>query len=395
MLKLSLLALQVGTDEEDVGSVRQWCQTSYSGPCLVDVVCDSTSGRSSVKLLRHILPNIGGCENVVVIAGDVLTNVSLRTQLMTHSIAGAALTVLVGSTVTSQMAMKGSQNCPTEFLSLRDDGTIAVYCHAQDKMRDVRLSEACLCKYTNLTIQKGLSDMRTYVFRYEALKYILSANTSLLDIQKHLVPYMVRYQLVSNQSSSSTRLLDRTSSTNLTLSGSSSNARLASCLGSSEETPGYDVVAYTAPRGSHCIRVSSPGSYADANRDVVSPDLASSYLEDAPNARGDAFIATGVEIGNKVTIAGGSMVGKGSVLGDRCSIKRSVVGECCTVGPGSKIINSVIQNGVLLGDGCHIQNSIICSGSKLVGKVALKDCLVGTSALVEAGDYKSEEIFQD
>jgi translation initiation factor eIF-2B subunit gamma len=314
---------------------------------------------------------------------------------MTHNIAGAALTVLVGSTATSQSAMKGSHACPTEFLSLRDDGTIAVYCHAQDKMRDVRLSEACLCKYTNLSIQKGLSDMRTYVFRYEALKFILNANASLLDIQKHLVPYMVRYQLVSNQPSTSTRVLDRTSSTNLTLSGSSSNARLASVLGSSEETTGYDVVAYTAPQGSHCIRVCSAGSYADANRDVVSPDLASSYLEDSPNARGDAFIATEVVLGNKVTIAGGSMVGKGSVLGDRCSIKRSVVGQCCTVGPGSKIINSVIQDGVFLGDGCHIQNSIICSGSKLSSKVALKDCLVGTSAVVEAGDYKSEEIFQD
>lgn len=373
--------------------MRQWCETSYSGPCLIDVVCDSASGRSSVKLLRQVLPNLSGCENVVVIAGDVVTNASLRTQLMTHNIAGAALTMLVGSTI-SQTAAKGGRSLATEFLSLRDDGTVAVYCHAQDKMRDVRLSEACLCKYTNLVIQKGLSDMRTYVFRYEALKFILNSNASLLDIQKHLVPYMVRYQLVSNQPTS-TQLLDRTSSTNLTLSGSSSNARLASGSGIKEETIGYDVVAYTAPLGSHCIRVCSTSSYADANRDVVSPDLAFSYLEDAPNTRGDAFIAAEVEIGNKVTIAGGSMVGKGSVLGDRCSIKRSVVGEGCMVGPGSKIINSVIQKGVFLGDGCHIQNSIICSGSKLVSKVGLKDCLVGASADVEAGDYRSEEIFAD
>jgi NDP-sugar pyrophosphorylase family protein len=52
-------------------------------------------------------------------------------------------------------------------------------------------------------------------------------------------------------------------------------------------------------------------------------------------------------------------------MGDKCSIKRSVLGPMCKLGSGVKIINSVLMEGCAVEDGCHLQSSILCSGAHL------------------------------
>ena len=59
------------------------------------------------------------------------------------------------------------------------------------------------------------------------------------------------------------------------------------------------------------------------------------------------------------------MVGAGTTMGDKCSVKRSVLGPMCKLGAGVKVINSVLMEGCTVGDGCHLQNSILCSGAHL------------------------------
>jgi len=40
------------------------------------------------------------------------------------------------------------------------------------------------------------------------------------------------------------------------------------------------------------------------------------------------------QLGAKATVAAGCMLGRGTTLGDKCSVKRSVLGRLCKVGAG-------------------------------------------------------------
>lgn len=46
------------------------------------------------------------------------------------------------------------------------------------------------------------------------------------------------------------------------------------------------------------------------------------------------------------------------------------------LGAGVKVINSVLMDGTILGDGCHVQMSVLCAGATLQERVSLKDCQV-------------------
>lgn len=374
--------------------LSEWCRSEYSGPCVVDTLCDGNCGKAPVSLIRQLLPKLTGCENIVVIEGNVVTDLALRAQMLAHEMKEALLTMVVGKAPV-ETGDSAKSVAPTDYFSIQPDGVISVYCHAQEKLRDVRIAEACLSKHVHLTIRKDCRDMKTYIFRRNKLSSILEENPGLTDIQKHLIPYLVRYQLVSsNKVGNSMATLDRTSSTNLTAcSGSESHLHLQSMKHDSQKQA-HAVIAYRVPQDVYCELIDSLASYSSANRDVLAPHIASKFIDLKPNARSDAFIDSPVEFGNKVTVGNGSIVGRGSTLGDRSSIKRSVVGASCHIGASSKIINCVIHDGVSIGEGCHIQNSIICCNAVIASKISMKDCQVGAGVTVaDPGNYKSEEFF--
>ena len=61
------------------------------------------------------------------------------------------------------------------------------------------------------------------------------------------------------------------------------------------------------------------------------------------------------------------------------SVKRSVLGERCTLGNNVKIVNSVIMDDTTIADGSHIQNCVLCKGVVVGERCALKDCNVGAA----------------
>lgn len=87
------------------------------------------------------------------------------------------------------------------------------------------------------------------------------------------------------------------------------------------------------------------------------------------------------------------MLGEGSQMGDKCSVKKSVIGRHCRIGSNVKIVNSVVMNHVSIADGCSIQGSIICGNVQLQERAVLKDCQVGAGYVVTAGsEYKGEAL---
>ncbi|GFH11458.1 eukaryotic initiation factor, partial [Haematococcus lacustris] len=103
------------------------------------------------------------------------------------------------------------------------------------------------------------------------------------------------------------------------------------------------------PGVNYCARVADPSSYADVNREVSGHD--SQAVQAAATARGlrpsklhDNVVPASTVLGNKTTIAAGCVLGEGCTLGDKASIKRSVLGANCRLGANVKVINSVLQD---------------------------------------------------
>ena len=72
-------------------------------------------------------------------------------------------------------------------------------------------------------------------------------------------------------------------------------------------------------------------------RDVITPANALRVLREEPAPRYDNLVAGSVALGARANVAAATMVGADCVLGERASVKRSVVGQGCHLGAGTKV----------------------------------------------------------
>lgn len=119
-------------------------------------------------------------------------------------------------------------------------------------------------------------------------------------------------------------------------------------------------------------------AYLDINREVAGEAI---HLTGYTVSNHTNVIHETAQVGWKTTVGPQCMLGEGSTLEDKCSVKKSVVGRHCRIGSNVKIINSVVMNYVTVEDGCTIQNSIICSNVNLQERCSLKDCQVKCNLL--------------
>lgn len=411
--------MQVCQGDSVASGVRSWVN-QYSGPLRIEVIRVS-EGLPSVAALRSVMDRVK-TDNFVLLSGDVVTEVPLRAQLLTHQLKSATVTALLGHRKGSPAADTQPGKAPrgVDYIGLAEGDRLVFYNHVPEVAKELRLPQTSVKQHPSLSLSTRLVDMQVYIFRTAVLRAVLEARQDLQKLEDHLLPFLVRRQAapphdvraaIVAQRSSSGSLGSEAQGLSRALSNRSLSARslptLSDLEGRADAVPSFGLhsliqypqsagkgwlcAAYVAPEGSYCQRANTLGGYAEVNRDSVTPELAPKLLKETPSARGENFLAPSVTLGNKVTVGAGCMVGADSTLGDRCSVKRSVVGRGCSLGANVKVINSVLQDGVKVADNCHVQNSIVCSGCTLNADVNLRDCQLGPGFMVSAGsDIKGE-----
>ena len=135
---------------------------------------------------------------------------------------------------------------------------------------------------------------------------------------------------------------------------------------------------------------SSTATFCGSTLQVADPGLAL-HLSGLKPTKYDNIVAPSTVLGNKTTVAAGCVVGENGVLGDKTSIKRSVLGSNVKLGVNVKVINSVLMDNVVVGDNCTIQNSILSNGVQLKERATVKDCQIGSGYSVPTGvEFKGE-----
>ncbi len=99
--------------------------------------------------------------------------------------------------------------------------------------------------------------------------------------------------------------------------------------------PGLVPSQMTAASGMLSVSRQLTGPAPAPAREAVGPELAPRLpLEARANPKYDNFMDDSCQLGAKATVAAGCMLGRGTTLGDKCSVKRSVLGRLCKVGAG-------------------------------------------------------------
>lgn len=412
-------------------AIREWIDAEPFTSLRCEIVCID-EGSGSVEALRKIIGHVH-TDDFVLISGDIVCDISLKSQILQHRMQKASATILIGE---QQAQHVDNKTFPKTCVGISNSQRLEYYQFLPRSPRDLKIRTSMMQCCPFLEITTALTSMQTIIFNTGIIRAVLENRSDMHDIDRHLLPFLVKWQrsmptdirisLVSHSKKNSTSSLASDLSSKLTLASTASatpcrvaetsfltrcNNGDVSCIKrsldrntSAKTTYISNAVskyqeticsAYFVQRGSFCRRANSLQGFLEINLRILSPDSCFTFMKGLSGRKGDNLIASDVVIGPKSSFGHGCICDSGTSLGERSSVKRSVVGKKCTIGNFVRIINSVVMDGVSISERCTINNSIVFSGCVVGSGAQLKDCKVGPDSIIPANvDQKGEIILR-
>ncbi|XP_010247225.1 PREDICTED: translation initiation factor eIF-2B subunit gamma [Nelumbo nucifera] len=401
--------------EEAAVRVGGWITGAYVDRLHVEVarVPEDVGTAGALRAVAHHLT----ASDILVVSGDLVCDVPPGAVAAAHRRHDAVVTALLcavpvsGPSETGASGGKDKAKKPGRYNIIGLDPTTQFLLYiatGAEVEKDIRFQKSILRAVGQMEIRADLMDAHLYAFKRSVLQEVLDQKDTFNSIKQDVLPYLVRTQLRSELSSNGMSQAEENwngkvaSQDNQALSSQqlppgmiptvpSFHELYAFCPnGSSPPKRTHKCCVYIASKGKYCARLNSIQAFSDINRDVIGE---ASHLSGYSFSAHNNIIHPSAELGSKTTVGPQCMLGEGSQLGDKCSVKRSVIGRHCRIGSNVKVVNSVIMNHVAIADGCSIQGSVVCSNVQLQERVVLKDCQVGAGYVVTAGsEYKGESL---
>ncbi|KAJ8646337.1 hypothetical protein MRB53_008085 [Persea americana] len=392
--------------------VGGWISSAYVHRLNVEVaaVPEDVGTAGALRAVSHHL----SASDILVVSGDLVSDVPPGAVAATHRRHGAVVTALLcaapvsGPSETGSSGGKDKAKKPVGHNIIGLDPKrqfLLLVATGAEVEKDIRVQKSIIRAVGKMEIRSDLMDAHLYAFKRSVLQEVLDQQTSFCSLKQDVIPYLVRSQMRSELATNGVSQLEeglegKVASQNnqawisqhLTHSTASFHELFA--LGPngsrSAQIRTHKCCAYIASPSKYCARLNSIQAFSDINRDVTGEaSRLSGYSFSAQNN----FIHPSAELGLKTTVGPHCMLGEGSQLGDKCSVKRSVIGRHCRIGSNVKIENSVVMNHVTIEDGCLVKGSIICSIAHLQQRAVLNYCQVGASFVVTAGsEHKAESL---
>ncbi|GAB4846437.1 hypothetical protein Ancab_025442 [Ancistrocladus abbreviatus] len=397
--------------EESAFRVGGWISAAFVDRLHIEVAT-VPEDVGTAGALRAIAPHLTASD-ILVVSGDLVCDVPPGAVAAVHRRHDAVVTAMLCSAPVSGPSESGSSGGkdkvkkPSRCDVLGLDPTKQFLLHVAagtEVEKDVRIQKSILRAVGQMEIRADLMDAHLYAFKSAVLLEVLDQKENFQSLKQDVLPYLVRTQLRSEVLANTSLQAEEKGNEKVS---SQSNRVILSQLLANASTPSFHELyamgpdgsacvrkrthkccVYIASKNKYCARLNSIQAFSDINRDVVGEaNHLSGYSFSAQNN----IIHPSAELGSKTTVGPHCMLGEGSQMGDKCSVKRSVVGRHCRIGSNVKIVNAVVMNHVTIGDGCSIQGSVICSNVQLQERVVLKDCQVGAGYVVTAGSEQKGE----
>ncbi|KAL1323289.1 uncharacterized protein LOC107482266 [Arachis duranensis] len=412
LLELSNLKdLIVVVEGEDAAlNVGGWISAAYADRLHVEVaaVPEDVGTAGAIRAIAHHLT----AKDILVVSGDLVSDVPLGAVAATHRRHDAVVTAMLCSAPVSGPSESGSSGGkdktkkPGRYNLIGLDPTQQFLLHiatGAEVEKDLRVQKSILRAAGEIEIRADLMDAHLYAFKRSILQEVLDQKGTFHSLKHDVLPYLVRSQLKSEALLNGVAQVEENGTEKII--AQSNQQMLSQILANASERTFHQRYAlspngtsfrkthkccvYIAGSNRYCARLNSIQAYSDINRDVIGEaNHLSGYSFSAQNN----IIHPSAELGAKTTVGPHCMLGEGSQMGDKCSVKRSVIGRHCRIGANVKVVNSIVMNHVTIGDGCSIQGSVICSNVQLQERAVLKDCQVGAGFVVAAGSECKGEV---
>lgn len=85
------------------------------------------------------------------------------------------------------------------------------------------------------------------------------------------------------------------------------------------------------------------------------------------------------------------IVGAGTRIDERATVKHSLLGRNCMIGKNVRIMRSIVMDGVHIGDNAKLENCIVGTSASIGDRCQLKETDVGPHYAVERGTESKNE----
>ncbi|ESW31401.1 hypothetical protein PHAVU_002G235800 [Phaseolus vulgaris] len=396
--------------EEAALHVGAWISGAYADRLHVEVaaVPEDVGTAGAIRAISHHLT----AKDILVVSGDLVTDVPLGAVAATHRRHDAVVTAMLCSAPVSgpsesvSSGGKDKTKKPGRYDLIGLDPTKQFLVHiatGAEVEKDLRIQKSILPAVGQIEIRADLMDAHLYAFKRSALQEVLDQKSAFHSLKHDVLPYLVRSQLKSEvlfngmpqvEENGTEKVISQSNQqmvSQILANASEPTFHLRHALGyygSTSDRKTHKCCVYIAGSSKYCARLNSIQAYNDINRDVIGE---AGHLSGYSFSAQNNIIHPSAELGAKTTVGPHCVLGEGSQMGDKCSVKRSVIGRHCRIGANVKVVNSVVMNHVSIGDCCSIQGSVICSNVQLQERAVLKDCQIGAGFVVTAGsEFKGE-----
>lgn len=412
-LELSDLKDLIVVVEGDDAALRvgAWISGAYVDRLHVEVaaVPEDVGTAGALRAIAHHLT----ANDILVVSGDLVSDVPPGAVAAAHRRHDAVVTTMLCSAPVSGPAESGSSTGkdkikkpgPYDIIGLDPLKQFLLYIATGSEVeKGIRIHKSILRAVGQMEIRADLMDAHMYAFKRSVLQEVLVQKDKFQSLKRDILPYLVRSQLKSevllhgtpqteengNEKVSNQNNQELISRILANASTPSFHERYASDNNASAARRTHKCCVYIASNSKYCARLNSIQAFSDINRDVTGE---ANHLSGYSFSDDNNIIHPSAQLGSKTTVGSHCMLGEGSQMGDKCSVKRSVIGRHCRIGSNVKIANSVVMNHVTIGDGCSIQGSVICSNVQLQERAVLRNCQVGAGFVVTAGsEHKGESL---
>ncbi|KAL8159404.1 hypothetical protein V2J09_000941 [Rumex salicifolius] len=398
--------------EEAAVLVGGWISGAYLDRLHVEVaaVSEDIGTAEALRAISHHLT----ASDILVVSGDLVCDVPPGAVAAVHRRHDAVVTTMLCSAPVSGPAESGTSGgkdkvkkpARCDIIGLDSSKQFLLHIASGiDVEKDVRVQKSILRAVGQMEIRTDLMDAHLYAFKRSVLQEVLDQKERFQSLKHDVLPYLVRSQLRSEVSVNSA-VPQPEENGHEKISVQSNKVMLSQLLANATTPSFHELYAmdsngsprlathkcciYLASKSNYCARLNSIQAFSDINRDVIGD---ANHLSGYSFSAHNNIIHSSAELGSKTTVGPQCMLGEGSQMGDKCSVKRSVIGRHCRIGSNVKIANSIIMNHVSISDGCLIQGSVICSNVQLLERVVLRDCQVGAGYVITSGsEHKGESL---
>ena len=368
----------------------------YKGSVQVEV-CVVDEDLDTADVLRALREKI--TRDFVVVSGDLITDVFLHHLADVHRINDATCTVLLRAPKAESKLPAGTKppkeaGATLDYVGLDEKRSrLLILTSAADVEERLIVPRRVLRAFPNISITNKILDAHFYIFSHWVLE-LLKARPELTSIKTELIPFLLAHQFDSEP------VLDPGQPL-LEPDGGLDEEDMespATAADGEDSQPDSDAPPPRKFRpiqchalvydGGYCSRADSLHTYKEMNLDVPrhqGQGVPWSKSDTFPDKTDEEKKLLFKKVGSECVVGEGfSFMVSGDKVGEKSSIKKSVVGKHCKVGSNVKLANCIIHNHVTIEDGVTLTGCVVCDDAHIEKDCNLTNCQVGAKFTVEA-----------